>query len=352
MADTAEKGLPVLPPAPDDARSGRVLAPGRPAGRAEPPPRRSDAADGAERPITAADGVDGALRSEPDPHTGQDLAGDPDEDPDEDLDDDTDAAADRRLALAARTAGERIRLVPSGYALALSMILVALFGLVSWSVFGTVPSSVHLTGVLVHGDGPSPVPAPAAGTVVSVAVRPGQKVRRGEKVAVVQTASGRHSPVTATAEGTVLGVVSAPGTAVAPGTPVVSVDLSDGGLTGWLFVRADRGYPAAAGSSVTARLSSGDSVVTMDGTVRGIGSYPMTGSEISRMLGGLPARLAVSGDGPYRLVTVSMRALGVTGSAHLALSGQEASEVPALIPLVADVRTGSVRPIDALVGGH
>jgi hypothetical protein len=78
----------------------------------------------------------------------------------------------------------------------------------------------------------------------------------------------------------------------------------------------------------------------------------MTGSEISRMLGGLPARLAVSGDGPYRLVTVSMRALGVTGSAHLALSGQESSEVPALIPLVADVRTGSVRPIDALVGGH
>jgi hypothetical protein len=262
-----------------------------------------------------------------------------------------DDLAEERLALAARVAGERIRLVPRGYGVALTAILVALAGLVGWSVIGTVPSSVHLTGVLVHGDGPQAVPATVAGTVVGVQVKPGDAVRRGQTLATVQASGGGRSPVRASAAGTVLGVVSAPGSAVSPGTSVVSLDPDTGGLTGWLFVRADRGFPVAYGSSVTARLSSGDSVVTVEGSVRRIGGYPVTGAEISRMLGGLPPVFAVPGDGPFRLVTVSMHELTVTGSQRLGLSGTAPSAIPALIPLVADVRTGSVRPIDALLGG-
>jgi hypothetical protein len=97
-----------------------------------------------------------------------------------------DDLAEERLALAARVAGERIRLVPRGYGVALTAILVALAGLVGWSVIGTVPSSVHLTGVLVHGDGPQAVPATVAGTVVDVQVKPGDAVRRGQTLATVR----------------------------------------------------------------------------------------------------------------------------------------------------------------------
>lgn len=323
MADTDEKGT-VVPGSAADAGAGHAQAPAGPVQRGGP----------SAAPDPDGGGADGHGQA------GLEGAGEPGADMEE------------RLALAARIAGEQIQLVPRGYVFALSAILLALLGLVGWSVFGSVPSSVRLTGVLVHGDGPRPVPAPAAGTVVSVAVQPGEAVKRGQAVASVQTPSGGRSPVTAPADGTVLGVVSAPGTAVSPGTPVVSLDLTGGGLTGWLFVKADKGYPAPAGSPVTARLSSGDSVVTVDGTVRGVGGYPMTGAEISRLLGGLPARLAVPDDGPYRLVAVSIHALGVTGSARLSLDGEQSSRVPALIPLVADVRTGSIRPIDALVGGQ
>lgn len=259
--------------------------------------------------------------------------------------------AARRLALAARTAGERMTLVPRGYLAALLVILLAAAGLVGWSVLGSVPTSAHLTGIVVHGSGPVPVPAPSSGTVAELTVHPGDQVESGQTVATVATPGGKRLPVRSPKSGVVLGIAAGPGDAVSTGSPIVSLDPGTPALTGWLFLPADQGFPVGVGSPVTARLTSAQSLITTNGRVSAVGAYPVTLDEISRMLGGLPAELAVSGAGPYRLVTVSLTGLGVTGALQVDLDGAAAARLPALIPLVADVETGSVRPIDALLGG-
>lgn len=262
------------------------------------------------------------------------------------------AEAEERLASAARIAGERMALVPPGLLTALVVVLAALAGLVCWSVLGTVPSTVRLNGVLVHGSGPTPVAAPVAGTVLRVDVAPGDAVRAGQRVAEVATSGGDTRAVLAPAAGNVLGVVSAPGTAVSPGTPVVAVDRGTGGLTAWMFLDSDRGFPVAVGAKVTAQLSSSHSAVSVRGKVGAVGRYPVTAAEVSRMLGGLPAALAVSGPGPFRLVTVALHDATVAGAARIGLDeGGVSAQLPALVPVVAQVRTGSVHPVDALTGG-
>ncbi|WP_202232589.1 HlyD family efflux transporter periplasmic adaptor subunit [Actinacidiphila reveromycinica] len=263
------------------------------------------------------------------------------------------ARAQERLASAARIAGQRMTLVPPGLLTALAVVLAAVAGLVSWAAIGTVQSTVRLEGVLVHGSGPRPVASPVTGTVLSVDVAPGDAVRSGQRVGQVAVAGGGTRAVLAPVDGSVLGIVSAPGTAVSPGTPVVSVDSGSGGLRAWMFLGSDRGFPVTEGAAVSAQLSSDQSAVSVSGEVGSVGRYPVTAAEVSRMLGGLSASLAVSGHGPYRLVTVDLHDALVAGAARIGLgSGDVASQLPALVPVIARVRTGSVHPLDELTGGH
>ncbi|MFI0937498.1 HlyD family efflux transporter periplasmic adaptor subunit [Streptomyces sp. NPDC021020] len=262
------------------------------------------------------------------------------------------ARAQERLASAARIAGERMALAPPGFLIALALVLAVVAGLVSWAAVGTVQSTVRLEGVLVHGDGPRPVASSVAGTVLSVAVAPGDAVRAGQQVAEVALAGGGTRAVRAPAAGNVLGIAAAPGTVLSPGTPVVALDSGAGGLRAWMFLGSDRGFPVAQGAAVSAQLSSDRSAVSVSGEVRSVGSYPITSADVSRMLGGLPASLAVRGQGPFRLVTVDLHAAQVAGAARILLdTGDVASQLPALVPVVARVRTGSVHPLDVLTGG-
>lgn len=259
-------------------------------------------------------------------------------------------AAEQRLTVAARASGERMSLVPGAYAFALLLVLAAALGLVAWSVLGTVGVTVRLTGVIVHGSGPVTVASPVDGSIAQLTVQPGAAVTVGQVVGTVRGTVG-VVPIKAPATGHVIDVLAPPGSQVTASSPVMSVDSTSTDLTGLTFEPESEGFGVSVGERLTAQTSSSGSAVTVSGTVAAVGSYPLTAAEISRMLGGLPATMAVSGPGPWRLVTVRISTVGITGTARLRLTGTMSAGIPGLISLLATVQTAQVRPVNMLFGG-
>ncbi|MCX6467011.1 MAG: biotin/lipoyl-binding protein [Pseudonocardiales bacterium] len=75
-------------------------------------------------------------------------------------------------------------------------------------------------GTALSGDG---VPAPMQGTVVRIAVADGDRVRRGDLVAVVE-AMKMENPVTAHKDGVVAGIAAAPGASVGQGAVLCRIE--------------------------------------------------------------------------------------------------------------------------------
>lgn len=71
-------------------------------------------------------------------------------------------------------------------------------------------------------DGTTAIVTPLQGTIVSIDVNPGEAVRRGQQVAVMEAMKMEHV-ITAETGGVVLSVAVAPGEAVMPGHPVVVI---------------------------------------------------------------------------------------------------------------------------------
>lgn len=84
----------------------------------------------------------------------------------------------------------------------------------------TLPSSAP--GAPPPPDGTVAIPTPLQGTIVSIDVNPGDAVRRGQQVAVMEAMKMEHV-ITADAGGIVLSVAVTPGAAVMPGHPVVFI---------------------------------------------------------------------------------------------------------------------------------
>jgi hypothetical protein len=255
---------------------------------------------------------------------------------------------DSRISIGAELDDMIAVVTPRRWLPVLVLVLVAIAGSV-WATQATLPSTVAMSGILVHGYGPQAAVAAAPGTLVEFAVRPGRLVDSGDAVATVRDYAGQylqsHSPIW----GRVVSLLAAPGQHVDAASPLVAIDAIDQPLRAVFFVPYREGVPVHAGLPVRIRLTSQHSAISSNGVVATVSRYPSTPSDLRNRFAGLPIETLTPESGPWRLVDVEVRSIGFTGSGQLALESLRSDAIPSLISVFADVTVAEPHPIDILL---
>jgi len=237
--------------------------------------------------------------------------------------------------------------------LTLALGLVALAAAVLYSFFGGAPTQVPGTGFLLGPSGIDQVDTTTEGTVLSLTSSPGDQIRSGETVALVQPVSGGPLAVKSRVSGEVLLTLASPGDVVAAGTPLLEVLPADSDLQAQIFVSALQGSSVRPGmpvrvNPVTAPASQYGSVT---GTVQSVSRAPLSSSAISSLLGGNDELAAVvdGRDAPLQ-VSVILTPDRDTPTGYHWTSGRGPSDpvLPTTV-LTANVIVKQERPIDLLL---
>ncbi len=241
---------------------------------------------------------------------------------------------------------ETLRITSPHWWAALAGLASVLAGFAVWAFLGNVASSVQLTGLLVHGTGPVAARPSSAGVLSSLAVRSGQRVTAGQRVAVILTAHGRAN-VTSPVDGVVMPTSITAGTQVQAGSPIISVDPVSQPLRAVLLIPLADGLPVQAGFPVQLRLVSASSVIDAHGTISSLNEYPVDQASLSAQFAGLPSGTVTGG--PWRLAEADLSSIGITGSGQHDVRSLGAA-IPSYIQVFADAVQRSQRPVDVLIG--
>ena len=225
-----------------------------------------------------------------------------------------------------------VRLLPTKLWAGFAALAVAVGAAAVWATAATLPQHVSTAGLIVHGRAVVSARAPLDASVVSVAVTPGQTVRRGARIATLR-ADGVDVDVTAPAGGTVMSLLAAPGTAVRPGSAMATIDATGRPAHAVLLVHS---------AVELARLAPGQHVdvagVPGEGRVRAVTPYPASRADLAARFG--TADLPAEGDPG-----------AATWLVDVALDPSAGAVGPALAPVSAKVLVGSVRPYRLVFGG-
>lgn len=241
--------------------------------------------------------------------------------------------------------------------LALLCLAAVTVAAVIWAVFGRLPQTVNVAGVITGPDGTAQVQSLYAGMVTSVDVRAGDQVSAGQQVALVTDALGASHRVVSLASGQVIGLQVAQGEVIGSGFTVAVVEREAAAgdqRVALLFASPGQAAGIAPGQSV------GLAVVPVPpaafgllrGQVLAVSKFPLTPAELStRFSGIIPAETLAADDGEL-LVTVSLDRDSRTASGY---SWTTAAGPPRALPLSAPVSgtiaLGGQAPMTMLFGG-
>ena len=228
---------------------------------------------------------------------------------------------------------EPVALVSRRVALGLSGLALLLAAAGAWGYAGSVPRSLTLSGLLLHGSGLDVSRAPEAGALLSVKVGVGQRVSTGQSVATIQTTSG-PVPINATNDGVVAGIVAVPGTMLAAGSAVTVIDPTDEAPTAELFVTARNDLDRLAAGQ---RVVVGFDGTALTGQITAIAAYPESSAQLAATLAEPVPGLPSAGTAVWT-VRVSLAA------------APAAETFAALTPVQAEVELPSARPYQIVFG--
>lgn len=183
------------------------------------------------------------------------------------------------------------------WALVLFLLVVA-----AWSVLGRLPLTVQGPGIFL--DAPlKPIPSMAAGQVLEILIKPGDRIREGEIVARLQSVS--QFPQTARIDiaapftGTVSHLEVRPGQVVQVGDSLASLSASDSDMKAILYLPVDQGKRVRPG--MEARISPSTADESEYGYVLGrvltVASYPSDQNDMMSVLGNADLVKFFVGDG-------------------------------------------------------
>ena len=222
-----------------------------------------------------------------------------------------------------------------------------------WSVFGSAPTEVAGQGLLIGPRGLDQVDAPVQGTVLSISVDAGDRIRSGQAVAALQQGSGTTVEVVSRIDGEAVLTTVHPGEVVQPGTALVEVLPEQSAEQAQVFVPAHTGAAIRPGMAVrvnplTAPAAQYGSIV---GRVLSVSRVPLPDSALAALVGGNDALVQeLRAEGAPLQIQVGLETDGRSPSGHRWTSGHgPALPIPPASLLSAVVVLEERRPLDLLL---
>lgn len=202
-----------------------------------------------------------------------------------------------------------IQIVAPRYWFALAAVGVLLLGLVGWSIFGRLETTVPGQGVLLTGGAVHEVHTAQAGVVESFAVGVGDSVAAGGTVASIMLADGSTSAVTSATAGVVNSTQAVLGQGLEAGQVVLTLADPSQPLEVAGTVAATSANQVEVGGEVRVVPigSNSTGLETLPARVIAISSLPVSAAELSAQLGSdaLATQLIDAGGGSVKSVTLA-----------------------------------------------
>ncbi len=148
--------------------------------------------------------------------------------------------------------------------IALLCLIMLLGGLIGWSVFGSLPVTVHGRGIVMNQKGRLlTINTPVGGLMQNITVKPGQEVKAGQLMAEMADPE-RQMPLhrlTSPIDGKVLELLAGEGETLTPGSPVVWLEYSNAGHAPY---RVYAYFPLAQGKRLAVGTAAYVAVSTID----------------------------------------------------------------------------------------
>lgn len=221
--------------------------------------------------------------------------------------------------------------------LALAGIALAIAAALAWGILGRLPTTVTVSGVACGGADACAVYADCAGTVTQVLKAPGEAVREGERLAVIQTPDGRETAVLAKAEGTISRTLTQEGESAALGAELFRYTPRGEGQLFVCYVPTSQAAALEEGMKVLLYpCGSTQGSGRMEGCIETLGDYPAAVENMGYVLG--------TGNLMTELFTAQ-------GPVTAVVCRSEAASVPGGALMTAKIITREAPPITKLLGG-
>ena len=230
-------------------------------------------------------------------------------------------------------------------------ILLALA--LAWGFIGRVPTTTSGEGIIIRGGGTFSVQSAANGQIEDVAVRPGERVRVGQKVATLIAATS-STDVVSPYDAQVLELLVNKGDVVQAGSHLLNVEVLTGPRELVLYLPPAAGKQVRKGMEVhvSPSTASRDVYGYLLGTVSGVSLFPATEAGMLRLLDnpGLVRRFQQEvGDAPIQ-VNVALTPDPNTPSGYRWSSSRgPADPVTAGTLATAEIVLGQQRPISLVL---
>ena len=204
--------------------------------------------------------------------------------------------------------------------IALAAVMISIFSVILWSIFGVMADKVTGYGIILNEDGAANISPTSGGRIVEMKFRIGQHVSKGDVVAVIDQASleqemylqaeeaqdaashedfhSRASQLASTKEqfrheaevvssfnGTIIGQRQRAGDVVSAGAPIYDVRIEEGNqeIFALIYVPALTGNKIKDGTTIQVSPGAIDSSLygSLVGNVVSISAYPVTSKQIS-----------------------------------------------------------------------
>jgi len=245
---------------------------------------------------------------------------------------------------------------PRGW-LTLFCLAAVTLAAVAWGVFGRLPQTVSVAGLIARPHGTFPVQSLYRGQVTRIYANTGDRVQAGQDVAVVADARGASHPVVSLFTGQVIGMQITEGEVIGPGTTVATIERSAPGLgppVAMLFASPQQVAGIRPGESVQLAVASAPSAAfgLLRGRVLAVSQFPLATAELTALVAGaIPARTLAADEGKL-LVTVSLQrnSRTATGYSWTTVAGPPYA-LPPVVPATGTIALGERVPITVLFHG-
>ena len=240
--------------------------------------------------------------------------------------------------------------------IALAGVALLLLMVLAWAVFGTLPTTVEAQGVLLRRGGVQTLSAPYAAAVTKVAVFSGDGVEKGQELLRLapDKPGSPEAPVVSPYSARVLQRPIREGEKVKEGDPLMVLEPLGEPLQARLFIPVADGYQVQPGMAVRVWPSqvNKSEYGYLIGKVRGAAKFPITQSEMVRVVQNEDLAHQLAGSGPVLQVFVELTADPATVSGYRWSSARGAPvQLYSGTPCQADIIVSERRPIELVFPG-